>query len=137
LNPLYPIKPPYNSGFSEKHLDNFLNQKSTIIYVENGGGGECDVISPENIENYTDENRQDFKNKSKQTQFEMLYQYMRNKADPDNIYTKEGNREIGNYFNVGKDLISQRFRELLELNWISEVTELNRKYKLLREDNHE
>jgi hypothetical protein len=133
LNPLYPIKPPYNSGFSEKHLDNFLNQKSTVIYYQNGGGGECDVISLEKTENLTEKNRQNFKNLTKQSQFEMLYNYMKSKSDSD-IYTKEGDRKIAGYFQCGKDLINQRFKDLLTIGWISEIVEMNRKYKLLREE---
>ncbi|RPJ79855.1 MAG: hypothetical protein EHM20_00250 [Alphaproteobacteria bacterium] len=52
----------------------------------------------------------------------------------DGIYTKEGNRLISNYFYCGKDLISERFNELLSIGWISEIVEMNRKYKLLREE---
>lgn|GEM_PF-3809287 len=134
INPLYPIKPPYNSHFSEIHLKNFLEGKTTIIYYQGGGGGKGDVIFPENEPNFNENNRQNFKKLSKQCQFEMLYIYMKDKAI-DNIYTKEGNRLIANYFNCGKDLISERFNDLLNLGWISEIIEMNRKYKLIREDN--
>lgn len=126
--------PPHNSGFSEKHLSNFLQGKSTIVYFQSGGGGVGGVISPQYDPEFIENHRQNFSTMEKHTQLEMLYIYLKDRATEDNIYTKEGDRVIGDYFNCGKDLINKRFKELISIGWISELTELNRKYKLLRED---
>lgn len=58
---------------------------------------------------------------------------MKNKSEG-GLYKKEGNRIIGEWFGVGKDLIGKLLKELEDMQYIGKLTDLDRYYKILKEE---
>ena len=62
----------------------------------------------------------------------MLYAYIV-KMSEDGIYKKEGYTKIGEFFGVGKDLIQARFEKLIKNEYLIELKQMNRFYKINKE----
>jgi len=78
--------------------------------VNNFGGGN---IIPLNTDIFLENSRQNFKSATKEKQLKLLFYYIAGNSK-NGIYKKEDNRNIGEYFGVGKDLIQNRFNKLTE-----------------------
>ena len=78
-------------------------------------------------------NRQNFKKLVKQQQLKTLFIYIKDRTKA-GLYKKEGNRVIGEYFGVGKDLIGKLIKDLEDQKYIGKLSELDKFYKLLREE---
>lgn len=89
------------------------------------GGNENKQVCTINCEDF----RQTFKKLTIPKQLDVLFQYMKDRSDG-GLYKKEGNRTIGEYFGVGKDLIGDRLKRLEEAEKIFKLSELDKYYKL-------
>lgn len=100
-------------------------------YFKNKFGGvfENRVFVQENA----NEKRQNFKQLVKVEQLKALFNYLKSKSQG-GLYKKEGNRVIGECFNVGKDLIGKLIKELENGQYIAKLNELDKYYKILKED---
>lgn len=103
-----------------------LTDFSAIRHFEEFGGGNDKT--PENP-SFSIENPKNFKSASKENQLKILYGYMLNKSD-NGIYKREGGRQIAEHFGVSKDVIQDRFNELLERGLVIELKQMNRFYKI-------
>jgi len=77
--------------------------------------------------------RQNFKRLNKNEQLRLLFVYIKDRTKA-GLYKKEGNRVIGEYFGVGKDLIGKLVKDLEAAKYIGKLNELDKYYKLLREE---
>lgn len=102
-----------------------------INYFKIKSGGVIENTIPEGQIEET--KRQNFKKLTKSEQLKTLFNYIKSKTE-NGLYKKEGNRVIGEYFNVGKDLIGRLLKELEVSEHIAMLTELDRFYKILKED---
>lgn len=102
-----------------------------VNYFLNKSGGvlKKEVICKENDE----EKRQNFKKLNRQNQLKTLFNYIKNKTES-GLYKKEGNRIIGEHFNVGKDLIGRLLKDLEAQQYIAKLTDLDKYYKILKEE---
>jgi hypothetical protein len=108
-----------------------LNDMTGINYfkVKSGVVLKKEVICKENDE----EKRQNFKKLIRSEQLKMLFNYMKSKKEGC-LYKKEGNRVIGEWFGVGKDLIGRLLKELESKEYICKLNELDKFYKILKEE---
>lgn len=104
---------------------------TAVNYFLNKTGGvlEKEVISKENDEI----KRQNFKKLVKEEQLKVLFNYIKSKTEA-GLYKKEGNRVIGEWFGVGKDLIGRLLKTLEDSKHIGKLTELDKYYKILKEE---
>lgn len=108
-----------------------LTDMTAVNYFLNKSGG-VNRKAPNQEEN--DENkRQNFKKLVKQEQLKVLFNYIKSKTKG-GLYKKEGNRIIGEYFNVGKDLIGRLLKTLEDSEYIGRLNDLDKYYKLLKEE---
>jgi hypothetical protein len=108
-----------------------LTDMTAINYFRFKFGGEIlnKQVCTTNVEN----NRQNFKKLVKQQQLKTLFLYIKDRTKA-GLYKKEGNRVIGEYFGVGKDLIGSLIKQLEDQKYIGKLNELDKFYKLLREE---
>jgi hypothetical protein len=76
-----------------------------------------------------DQNPINFKGAGQEKQLKMLYSYIV-KMSEDGIYKKQGDRTIAEHFNVGRNLIHDRFEKLIEKGYLIELKQMNRFYKI-------
>jgi len=76
--------------------------------------------------------RQNFKTAGVKKQQKLLLQYIKERSE-NGVWKKEGNRIIGDFFGVGRDLVQNRFNQLIELGYLVEMIEMNRFYKINKE----
>ncbi|MGL5710012.1 MAG: hypothetical protein ACRCW9_04110 [Cetobacterium sp.] len=81
---------------------------------------------------YIEKYRQNYKSLNLEMQKEILFYYCLIKSE-NGIYKKESNRNLGEYFGVGKDTIATRLKQLIDSKHIENVTGLVL-YKILKED---
>lgn len=108
-----------------------LTDMTGINYFKYKNGGV--ILKDVDISKIQEEKRQNFKKLNKHEQLKTLFNYIKEKTEG-GLYKKEGNRVIGEYFSVGKDLIGKLLKELETSKHITMLTELDRFYKILKED---
>jgi hypothetical protein len=133
---------PFNNNGSENYLHDMLMG----IYGNGkiGGGGKDDDVFPGNDDDVfpgnddISEEKTAFKDFPEIKQMEILYNYMKDRLT-DDVYKKEGYKKIADNITLagnkcGKDIIEKVFKILVDKHWIGEIVELNKSYKLLKED---
>lgn len=96
------------------------------------------------IYNFIQNTPNEFKSLDKTDRLKMLFYYFEMKSK-NNLCKKQTLREIAEYFNVKKDMIGNLIKELKEMGYIKEITEISEidlkilkdnstYYKLLKED---
>lgn len=84
---------------------------------------------------FVEKYRQNYKNLNLEMQKEILFYYILHKSE-NGLYKKESNRNLGEYFGVGKDTISNRLKQLTDSKHIVTLSEFELKntYKILKGD---
>ena len=100
-----------------------------IRHFEQFGG-----ISEETPQNGVSDNQnpKNFKGAGQEIQLKMLYLYIV-KMSENGVYKKQGDRTIAEHFNVGRNLIHDRFTKLIEKGYLVELKQMNRFYKINKE----
>ena len=93
------------------------------------GGGKVSTPKMPVLDEIT---RQNFKMAGVGTQQKLLLQYIKERSE-NGRWKKEGNRIIGDFFGVGRDLIQNRFNQLIEAGYLIELTNMNRFYEISKE----
>jgi hypothetical protein len=102
-----------------------------VNYFKYKNGGV--LIKGVHEEENNDLKRQNFKKLNKVEQLKLLFNYIKSKTES-GLYKKEGNRIIGEYFSVGKDLIGKLLKDLENQQYIAKLTDLDKYYKILKEE---
>jgi hypothetical protein len=117
-----------------------ITDMTGVNYFKQRYGGE--KVKPLTSHQIVEKLRQDFKLLDEPMKLKALFYYIKDRTK-DGLYKKEDNRVIGEYFGVGKDTINTRVKKLIDLKYISRLSELDlfrelkendRYYKLLKED---
>jgi hypothetical protein len=90
------------------------------------GGGKVSTPKMPVLDEIT---RQKFKTTSTETQKKLLYVYICERSE-NGVWKKEGNRVIGEFFCVGRDLIQNRFSQLVNDGYLVELKDISRFYKI-------